>query len=1544
MKFGETSDSIYAYSFSVEEGYSTPGWAYDQAVKYLFANDKTLLDVIDFGARERRSAEFNLAFVPKSAYFAVMAYFNAHLGDKIRVELESTAERVFGEQITDTVNYAYMTGFDPAGELAFSHDRSHFGLSVRLDYAGPTPTSIPNGANTSKYEFMVRLDCARVTTGCQVANKAALDAVTTKPGGSRGLTLDTLKIYFFNSDPNRQVGGVVVGPGWEYQYKLPDNMPAMGLKNGVFRWSMFADVLSTSTGLDGEDWKGGWLNKGSLKWSRFSAERARQGPTVEIPQGYAFSVDNSKKTWKFPLDYNLAFMGAYAESFIYDRANGILQPIRTGYNNRNTFDLKDLEFQIEPKVLLTTTSFPPDTASQTNYPSVTQEQKGKTLLATYGRWDRGELQTIAFNMPTVRFANGRKLLGMVAWNSGAKELTVDIHPDQITGALGSLYSSYPETNYRFLYCAIFSQKGQADEKKLRKVNSVALSSGYAKLTLDEGFASVVDSTAQIIIYLSTIQVLVDSKPVVGLRAAEYLRKGDTNGKAPLEFYGDSDDGLKSIPPNTFNVIPGTGESQITVNTNNIALEATGAMTVSDTVPLVNLNPSHLHEVMDKIHANGYPYFDFGFSPKGIDSNEVEVTAGEAVGGGFETGDGEAHLKASYSQSFTTLIWTPYVAYNFSAVLTTSYELRRYLLTYRKGSSLLEEPRERVLDTTFGTGTGVKLADGTTASASGGVVSIPDGAMFVAIDYSVDPNSTKAYEYVLESIYFLPPNDSTPQYATRKYSNRGFNRVVPSGSMGLRGIGIGNAVVLTWPVPANQASFTVYQDGNPIAGMPVASLTRGWYRITGLTEYQKYRFKVSVNSLAIGAGGDSWFIPAGTVSDHGVHYLLHSGGSYTSTPYAVLRDTLNSDVTSNTDLAYVKSWGMTIKRYNNDGLDLPAAAVVFSWAWKVDHEKLGDLSGARDVHVLADFCIRSYVASNTPVPFLIQIRGIRADKTMGFAYGYNNLTAKAPPEGSSFGAYSRFENLPKDLAGSNSNSNYDTESQDANADGLYTGKGMWKIPDVLFEDSALDWSAIEYLVFSITNAEPIPYEQVKPGGLGYRLGLGGPPLKNWAQVRNHKPDCYIEYLRQVDGGLQKPIIARIDGGRIDDASGTITGTPNKIIEKALHVTDHVIQTMLGLKPTYIGTEMRSRDGWIWHWQKKNASPILEVLQTLMKNLNAVLVWGPDDKPIIRSLNIDDPNAKVVYAFTDSNIVERSLGKTETRQRTEIYQKILLKFGIDPSQDGKATEEMMVSWDLAANKPIYSGYPMVGEDASGKAMELGGLDGLADLCRLSTQLNAAGLAQNEYGTDPNNPQVYEMFYRPTEPTRLTREPKERTLPNLVDLWGSGVKPPKMAMQELCREVVRFLCFDAWYFPYSSSMKNIVYNPDIAGVKDEAGTPEHRLKIMDIVTVASDHKTNGQALKGFILDIDPGPIYDGKVDLHFFAPRPPGQYGPLLDNRWDAGAPGARNTANFLFTGSLYGLRSEDGTFADAGQPGARNTTLYTFPDGSFADPKGSGTGKA
>ncbi len=1529
MKLGETSDPVYAYSFFVQEGYSTPAWPYDKAVKTLEMIDGSV-DVVNFGAREHRDAQFSLNWSNRAAQAALKNFINANMGAKIRVQIENAGERVFGEQYTASVYYAYLTKARDLGEAGFTPGHQLNGYALEMDLAGTLSTSVHNAADSSQYEILFVNDCARITAGCQVANLAALNAITTKPGGSRGLTIDNLKLYIYN----------VRTTAWEYQYTLPDNDPSMGLKYGVFRWSAFADVSGASSGVGGEYFKSGWIVEKSFKPPRYSVD-ARQGPAMEHPEGYSYSVPNFSQIWKFPLDNNLAFYGAKNEAYFYDRLHGVKQLIRTGYNNRNAFDYQKLDFEIEPGVFLGTPSWPNTTAGKGNYPDAAEAVRGKPILATYGRWDKGRLQTIGFNMDAVRFPNGKKHLATIAWDSGDLELTIGLAPAEVSGILGYAYGSYPATDSRYLYAAIFAQDDQPDVNKLRRVLEVADAAGNTVLTLEKGFQAVVDSTALIILYLSNVQIVVDENEVVGLRKAGYLLDGNAD-TAPLQLYGEEGGVLKAIPPSTFNVVDNGLENEITVNTNNISLESKGEVTVQDAVPLALVNPFKLHSIVDKLHVNGFGYFDFGFSPRGVGSNEVKafsisrgilpIDFGLA---NFMIRTWSLGLRAAYSEDFTILAWSPYEG-------ATGYRLTRYtwmipvVKTNRSGSS----PAIIKIDTSFGGGAGVDLEDGTHLTGTGGVVTITGSTHFLAIDKSVSSAEPGEYFYTIEAV-------ANGQAQPALKSARGRNRVVASGASALQAIPQDESIVLIWPVPSTQASFTVEQDGAAIGGMPVASATLGWHLVTGLTNNQEYTFKVYLNSLALGTDGDTWFQPAGLLNGNPIHQLLRSTDTWTAYPYRESIKYSISDLSNPAGNGLARAFTMTIRNSSNNQGDFPAAGVVFSWLWQMDKEKIADLSGSKDVRLLADFVVSSFIGDDTPVPFIIQLRGLTADGTTVFTKQYDGdgagMTAKTPPETGAKGAYARFENLPKDLAGSNSDENYETEASAPNAAGLYTGKDLWKLYDWLFEDGAEEWLKVEYFMFSITNAVSIPAAQVNNAGLGYRIGIGGPPGANWTQVRNHKPDLYLEFTNTFEGGLSEPLFARIDGGRVDDAAGSITGTAGKIIEKAKHVTSHVIESLTGKAPLYLGNEMASRDSWIWRWQAQESRSLQDTLQTLLWNLWAIAVISPDDNVCIRTLNVDEKNNPPVFAFTPANILKDSLSK-DGRRRNEIFQKFLLKYNVEPSVgDGDTTEEMLVGWDLATGKPIFSGYSRVKEDANGNLVDEDGMDGMDFLVRVSSQLYAAGVAPNEFGTDPDDPKVFEMFYRPTRPSSLLKQPVERTLPNLSTLWPEA-KAPKLAMQDLTRIVIRFFALDAWYFTLSTPMKNVIYNAEINGVADAVGTPDRRLKLGDLVTVMDDFYTAGQAVKGFILDIELDSIYDGYVRLHVFCPTPPGQFGPGVDKFWDAGGPGPRRNQDLLFKGNLYGLLSEDGTFADAKGPGVRDNDNMTFPDGTLADAEGLGSGKA
>lgn len=1521
MKFGETGDSIHAYSFSVQEGYSTPAWPFDKTVKILKAIDGTIIDTINFGARQHRTAEFNVNYMTRAEHYALQTYFSANKGLKIRLELENTGERVFGEQYTGTVYYAYLLDADSMGETQYTPSHTMYGFSLKLDFAGTASNSVPNPVDSSDYDFLITIDCVRVTLGCQVANKAALDAITNKPGGSRGLTTDNRKVYFWNAALS----------AWQFQYTAPANDPAQGLKNGVFRLSAFADITGSSAGISAalgsaEDFKSGWIVEKSIKFPRYSVD-ARQGPAVEHPEGFAFALDNSNKRWKYPLDNNLAFYGAYCQIYAYDRLSGQLVLMRSGFNNKNGFDYTRLDFEVEPGVFLQNKSFPVAVIDKASYPNAAESMRGKPVLATYGRWDKGLLQTVAFNLDPVRFGNGKKLLDLTSWDNNTKVMVVDLDPGEVSRTLGYAFGTYPATLSKHLYASIYAQPDQNDLKKLRKVLVCADAAGKLQMTLENGFSEPVTTAAKIVIYLSNIEILIDSTPVVGMRKSNYILKGssDTETKQ-LELYGLAEGVLSRINGSAFSVL--SGENKITLDANKISVENAGEIIQNESEPLTVVKPTKLHRIVDKTHANGYTYFDFGLSPDGVKSNEVLLAPIERVT------QGQSKLLAAFSKTFTTLAWTKFDG-------ATGYRLFRikwegvYPYLYNGG-----------FDLTFGAGPGVKLKNDSivygvagVVSLSGGVAGVNDGDAFVAIDLQVDQTSAYTYTYLLEPI----ANGQLQQVIS---SANGQNRPVPAGTKALKAFGKNSAIVLVWPVPDLQATYKVDVDG--AASASISNATKGWHEITGLTNNQGYKVTVSVNTLNIGNGGDTWFMPAGTSDGVGFHQLLKSGGSYAALPYLTLRDNPNADLQDDSDLSYVRNWGAVIKKRYDDGSDLPPAAVVFSWLWSIEKTplSLGNLAGAKNVRVLANFSVRSWVGVNAPIPFIITMKGVKADKSVSFTLQYENMTAKAPPEGGSRGAYARFENLRKAQSGLDSETNYDTENVTPNAEGLYTGKDMWTLPDWLFEDGAYEWSQVEYILFSITNAAPIAFADISGRSTGYHLGLGGPPGATWTQVKHHKPNLYIEYTRQFDGGLSQPLYARIDGGRIDDSAGTITGTPNKIIEKARHVVDHVVNEMLGFKPIYLSNEMKSRDGWLWRWQAAESKPLLETLQMLAKNIHGIWVLTPDDKLYLRSLDINDSSIPSVYSFSDSNIIVDSLGKPEYRRRNEIYQRFRLKYNIEPSKDAKPTEEMLIGWDLATSKPVLSGYQTVVEDAAGLLELIGDsmADGLADpLCRLSTQLYAAGLGLNEFGAGENAERVYEMFYRPTTPSKLTGEPVERDLPNLSALYGVNVKPPKMAMQVLAKMVVNFFCYDSWYFSLSISMKNLIYNPAIAGVKDEAGTPDRRLKLGDVVTVTSDFHTAGKPVRCIILDIEPK-FYDGVATIRVFAPRPPGQLGTFVDPVWDAGAPGPRNEADFVFKGSLYGLLSEDGTFADAGGIGSRNETTMKFPDGTFADPKGSGAGKA
>src|SRR6185503_5115638 len=109
-------------------------------------------------------------------------------------------------------------------------------------------------------------------------------------------------------------------------------------------------------------------------------------------------------------------------------------------------------------------SFPTARINKDTFPYASDKMVGKPVLATYGRHERGELQTPDFNMNPVTFPNGKRFLAFSAWDAVNLYLTVDLDPAQVTTALGYAYTSYPQGLTRLLFIQIYAQDNQSDVK------------------------------------------------------------------------------------------------------------------------------------------------------------------------------------------------------------------------------------------------------------------------------------------------------------------------------------------------------------------------------------------------------------------------------------------------------------------------------------------------------------------------------------------------------------------------------------------------------------------------------------------------------------------------------------------------------------------------------------------------------------------------------------------------------------------------------------------------------------------------------------------------------------------------------------------------------------------------------------------------------------------------------------------------------------------------------------------------------------------------
>jgi hypothetical protein len=272
-------------------------------------------------------------------------------------------------------------------------------------------------------------------------------------------------------------------------------------------------------------YKAGLINQGSVTFPNIRADVSK-GPAIERLEGFRFAVKNVDPFWTFAVDNKITFHGALVREMIYDRANQKLVTVRTGINYQNTFDYTNYTFQVEPRVLNDSRSYPDQDVTAAAYPYSDGSQRGKPVISTYGRWQRGRLQVLNFSVSPQRLPSGQRFLTFDDYAALVLTLYVDIA--EITGLLGITDpGDYPGTDgVRFLYVRIERQEGNPDEGRIRRVAAIADGGGgTTDFTLARAFAADPDGTGIFELYLSSVQLAIDDERCIGFDAANYLVVG-----------------------------------------------------------------------------------------------------------------------------------------------------------------------------------------------------------------------------------------------------------------------------------------------------------------------------------------------------------------------------------------------------------------------------------------------------------------------------------------------------------------------------------------------------------------------------------------------------------------------------------------------------------------------------------------------------------------------------------------------------------------------------------------------------------------------------------------------------------------------------------------------------------------------------------------------------------------------------------------------------------------------------------------------------------
>lgn len=376
---------INSVEYNINIGYSSSEDPKKDTVKFLTYMDGSDV-VINYGARVERISEFTIIDLDNSEFITLVEYLIANAGNKVLIKTRTSGgENIFpdvtGGGASNNEYYVYLLEPKNLSEEDFSVSRELFTLTLKVALAGTTSGAIPNEADSSAIDVLIKIDTVQADTigGTEPTSPTIGDRWLDTAGVGDETTARMLYEYD--------------GSNWFPMYIVMADNSTYGWKNGSFYLSTFADVT-----YDGDTYKAGLINKGSIKPPKKLID-IDKGPAIAKIEGFSFSwneVYNGQLIWKWFIDNGVCLFGAVCEMWLHQ--SGVVTKLGKGKNTKNEFSYTDHIFKVEPFIFNDKGTFPKEVIKDEvggRYEDVKADMIDKTVIVTYGRHSMAELQNIS---------------------------------------------------------------------------------------------------------------------------------------------------------------------------------------------------------------------------------------------------------------------------------------------------------------------------------------------------------------------------------------------------------------------------------------------------------------------------------------------------------------------------------------------------------------------------------------------------------------------------------------------------------------------------------------------------------------------------------------------------------------------------------------------------------------------------------------------------------------------------------------------------------------------------------------------------------------------------------------------------------------------------------------------------------------------------------------------------------------------------------------------------------------------------------------------